>query len=299
VNGDRICSTNFAAMLGLGLTARMISPQQYRELIHPEDQEMVRTIVDCALQDHLSFYEYQARFIVREGCQRVLFTHGELTFDFSNRLIKCIGVTQDVTRTVAIHERTSQSLAGMLMTVQALADDPTFTPSLRGAIERCQAITSDAIQELNSLSHLLHPPLLEEGLAFAIAWHAARFSIASGIRVSTEIQEDLGRLPEAFERALFRVVQECLTNIERHSGSRWARVCVRREREAVALLVEDGGKGMPKEQRRDLKAVHWNFGIPVMRERVRQLHGSFAIESSSKGVVVRATLPAPAVANLD
>ena len=334
-NGDLVCSANLSAMLGISSSNPRMSGRAYWELIHADDREMVSTIIDCALKDRLPYYEHQARFVLPSRQERVLFTHAELTFDSSNRLVRWIGVTRDATMTVemcsafrasermlrlseeelhrlssrllefqdnerravslALHENVSQSLSGVLMCAEAIAGSADLPTSLLGALERCQSITSDAIANLNSLSHLLHPPLLEEGLSFAIAWHVSRFAKSTGIDVSVEIPDDLGRLPEHSERAIFRIIEECLKNIKSHSGSRCARINVGRHAGGITLVVQDGGKGLSDELRRDPDSNHWNFGIPVMRERIRQLHGSLSIETSAQGVVVRAIVPVPEI----
>jgi two-component system, NarL family, sensor kinase len=151
----------------------------------------------------------------------------------------------------------------MRMRIGALVGDGSLAPSVGVALIDCEKIATDAIEELGSLSQILYPPLLEDSLGLAIRGYVCRLARINGIHVSIEISKNLERLLAPFERVLFRIVQECLTNIDRHSGSRWARICLERERGAVSLLVEDYGKGLSNHQDRDPDANRWNFGIPV------------------------------------
>jgi len=150
-------------------------------------------------------------------------------------------------------------------------------------------------KEVRTISYLLHPPLLDEaGLPSALRWYVDGFSQRSKIQVSLDIPEDFGRLPEDLEIAIFRTVQESLTNIHRHSGSPTARVGVDRADGVIHLTVEDRGSGVPVEKR-DLVAAAGvpGVGISGMRERLRQLGGTLEIKSNEGGTTVEACLPNP------
>jgi len=142
----------------------------------------------------------------------------------------------------------------------------------------------------------LHPPLLDEvGLASAIAWYAEGFSERSGIRVDLEIQEDIGRLPQELENALFRVVQQSLANIHRHSGSKVAQIRIKTDAESLAAEICDEGRGIPPEM---LRGFHEGtrlvgVGMAGMRERIRDMGGHFDIRSSETGTTIAVLLPLP------
>ncbi|TMD02701.1 MAG: hypothetical protein E6J01_17520, partial [Chloroflexi bacterium] len=142
----------------------------------------------------------------------------------------------------------------------------------------------------------LHPPVLEEvGLPAAIRWCVEGFARHSGISVELDLPTDFGRLPMNVETALFRIVQECLTNVQRHSGSPTARIQLVRTPRWVALEVQDQGRGIPAGilSRRDgVEAL--GIGLLGMRERVRQLGGQLRIGSNGKGATVQAEISLPA-----
>jgi PAS domain S-box-containing protein len=140
-------------------------------------------------------------------------------------------------------------------------------------------------RDLRTMSHLLHPPLLDEaGLQSAVRWYVEGFAERSKIEVDLHLEPGLGRLPAELETAMFRIVQECLTNIHRHSGSTSASIAIGRDTHNVTIEIRDRGKGMSMP-------VRAGVGIQGMGERVRQLGGSIQIESGSGGTRVTATFP--------
>ena len=142
---------------------------------------------------------------------------------------------------------------------------------------------------------MLHPPLLDEiGLSSALRLYLEGFAERSKIKVDLEIPEDFGRLSADLETAIFRVVQECLTNIHRHSGSTVAKVRVSKGNTDLRIEVEDDGKGISPQKRIEMDlAGKAGVGIRGMRERIRQLGGTLRISSqpNGKGTVVVARLP--------
>jgi signal transduction histidine kinase len=149
-------------------------------------------------------------------------------------------------------------------------------------IDRCTA-------EVRTLSHLLHPPLLEEmGLASAIPWYLEGYTQRSGIQVSLDMPAEVDRFPKPLELALFRVLQESLTNIHRHSGSNQARVGFSVDNHRARLTISDRGKGLSNGNGHLMKD---GVGISSMRERVRELGGEFHLTSSPSGTTVEVTLP--------
>ena len=148
-------------------------------------------------------------------------------------------------------------------------------------------------KEVRTVSYLLHPPLLDEaGLASALRWYAEGFPQRSKINVELELAEDFGRLPQDWEIAIFRTVQECLTNIHRYSGSPVARIRLARSDSQLCLEVQDKGIGIPPEKTaRNNRCGTPGIGIRGMRERMRQLGGQLEIRADGQGAIVEARLP--------
>jgi signal transduction histidine kinase len=144
------------------------------------------------------------------------------------------------------------------------------------------------------MSYLLHPPLLDEaGLEAAVRWFCQGFSSRSGIEVALNVPEGFHRLPSEIETALFRIVQESLTNIHRHSGSPTARIRMRQRQDRVLLSICDQGRGIAHEQLRELRSGVGGAGVglPGMRERIRKLGGSFALRARSVGLTILVSVP--------
>jgi len=188
-----------------------------------------------------------------------------------------------------LHDSVGQYLTALGMIVGALRQSGNELP--RSALERLQeadeAIHS-CVLEVRTISHLLHPPLLEElGLASAVQWYVEGFARRSGIRVQTEIPENLGRLGPDLELVLFRILQESLTNVHRHSGSKVAVVRLGSDARQVWLEVRDQGKGAGGNR----GAIRPGVGISGMQERVRELAGVLEFTSDGAGTVVKAVIP--------
>jgi signal transduction histidine kinase len=189
-----------------------------------------------------------------------------------------------------LHGSIGQYLAAIKMSCGAALEtsrDERGTALLDDAVKLLDRCTS----EVRTMSYLLHPPLLEEmGLASAMPWYVAGFTERSGVQVKLDLPTRLSRLPENVELALFRVLQESLTNIHRHSGSKQAAIQLRVEDGSVWLVVEDAGKGFGPAVGDALRA---GVGIASMRERVRELGGELHVRSSASGTIVEAKLPLP------
>jgi signal transduction histidine kinase len=193
-----------------------------------------------------------------------------------------------------LHDSAGQILAALGMNLSLLeSENGNIVPHAAKALRESIDLVQELSRELRTISHLLHPPLLDEiGLASGLRSYLDGFTERSKIKVDLELPEDLGRLPEDLETALFRIVQECLTNIHRHSESPVARICIRRSDGQLSLEVEDRGKGIPPEKREAMESGGTpGVGIRGMRERLRQLGGRLEINSSDSGTVVVARLP--------
>jgi|KBSMisStaDraftv2_1062788.scaffolds.fasta_scaffold09052_2 signal transduction histidine kinase len=161
-------------------------------------------------------------------------------------------------------------------------------------LREAQQLIDRAISDTRTLSHLLHPPLLDEaGFASAARWYVESFGKRCGIAVVLGIPDLHERLSSETETALFRILQEALTNVHRHSGSRSVEIHLTRNASSVVLSVQDHGKGVPPETLARFQKDGTNVGVGLagMRERVKELGGSLVIESSSQGTLLRATLP--------
>ena len=193
-----------------------------------------------------------------------------------------------------LHDSVGQLLAAISMNASNISrEKSSLSASAASAISENVKLVEQVSNEIRTLSHLLHPPLLDEiGLLSALKWYIDGFSERSKIKVTADMPSDLGRLPRDVELSLFRIVQECLTNIHRHSGSPTAFVRLARSRQGVTLEVKDEGRGFSANGESivsgsDIPGV----GLRGMRERVRQLGGQFEITSTGKGTLVSAKLP--------
>lgn len=195
-----------------------------------------------------------------------------------------------------LHDSVGQYLAGLKINLTQLGagvrgDAPKM---IRETIE----LTDYAIQEVRTISHLLHPPLLEElGFLPAAHWYIEEYGKRSQVKVSLFVDETIQRLPRDLETALFRVLQETLTNVYRHAAAQCVDVRILRQPGHVSLVVADDGKGIPHEvlaKFRDGAAS--GIGLAGMRERLAEFGGEIRVESSSGGSVVQALIPIDASA---
>ena len=191
-----------------------------------------------------------------------------------------------------LHDSTGQTIAALMMNIDQLmrADGEGEHQRL---LSDCHTLLQNLNKEIRTISHLLHPPLLDEvGLSSALQWYVDGFAKRSGISTTLELGSDFGRLNADLEIAIFRVVQECLTNVHRHSDSPEAIVRLNRCHDAVLLEIEDKGKGIPPEKQSQLLGSGpIGVGLRGMRERVVQLSGTLDIHSENSGTTVRAMFP--------
>jgi signal transduction histidine kinase len=210
---------------------------------------------------------------------------------------RCLGLQDEERRRIAraLHDTTAQNLTALSLNLSLLDRlAQNLDPKARELLADARAAAENCASELRTMSYLLHPPLLDElGLSGAVREYADGFAQRSGLRVDLEISPDLGRLPKEHEVALFRALQECLTNIQRHSGSATASIRLVREDPCVRLEIADTGRGIGPEQMlsADGLVLGAGVGIPGMRERLNQLGGRLDVESSGSGTLVRAVLP--------
>jgi signal transduction histidine kinase len=191
-----------------------------------------------------------------------------------------------------VHDGLGQYLVGIKMGIDQFARRLANDPEGHETMTEISGLLNQAITETRTISHLLHPPLLDEiGLESALSVYTDGFAKRSGISITLDVSPALGRLDSDIETALFRVVQECLLNVHRHSSSATASVSLSRENEGVTLKVRDDGIGMSHAQEPD--GMGLGVGLLGVRERLRQLDGSLQIISGGgKGTAVIASIPA-------
>jgi len=193
-----------------------------------------------------------------------------------------------------LHDSLGQLLAMLKINLECMTTDPgSRTAEQR---DQCASLAAECLKEVRTISYLLYPPMLEElGLSSTLNWYLEGFSKRSSVQTSLEVGEDIGRHSRDVELVLFRVLQESLTNIHRHSGSRTAHVRLHRVENDLRLEVRDTGKGVSFGALEEV-GQDWigamGVGLRGMNERVRQLGGRLEIASSEKGTLITAVVPA-------
>ena len=172
------------------------------------------------------------------------------------------------------------------------ATDSTLSAAQKGALGEAIKLLERSMREIRVISHLLHPPLLDEiGLQAVVPWYLNSFSERSGIQIELDMPTEFAKLPDQIELAVFRILQECLTNVHRHSGSKTAKVRIVSDAGSVTLQVSDSGRGFTLVEDPRSGRLQGGVGITGMRERIRELGGTFDINSSPAGTMVTAALP--------
>jgi PAS domain S-box-containing protein len=192
-----------------------------------------------------------------------------------------------------LHDSAGQLLSVLSMELATLTHLAKSTaPRLAAKAEDSQQLVQQLSQEIRTMSYLLHPPLLEEsGLSPALSWYAQGLTERSGLQIKLDIPENFGRLPRELELVAFRVVQESLTNIHRHSASKTAHIRLSIDAEIFRLEVQDQGTGIPPEKLSKILSQGAGVGLRGMLERVRQFRGDMTIQSNSSGTTISFTLP--------
>ena len=194
-----------------------------------------------------------------------------------------------------LHDSVGQMLAALTMNLSTARADVERLAKTSVVLAESEDLVQEMSREVRTISHLLHPPLLDEaGLDSAIRWYIDGFAQRSNIKIGLDLPMDFGRLPRDLETAIFRTVQECLTNIHRHSESPTADVRITRFDGNVRVEVEDKGRGIPPGKLDQLAVAGTpGVGIRGMRERIQQLGGTLEIDSKGegKGTVIKAHLP--------
>jgi signal transduction histidine kinase len=208
---------------------------------------------------------------------------------------RLLGIQDQERRRIAreLHDSLGQYLAALKIALELLGAS-TSPEKSKALLAECTDVVEKSIVETRTLSHLLHPPLLDEaGFASAASWFVTGFSQRSGIPVALELPDDLPRLSEGVEIALFRVLQESLTNVHRHSRASSAEIKVEVDAEEITMEVSDHGRGMPERVLQQLRGDGTRLGVGLagMRERIHELGGTFEVSSGGNGTTIRAVVP--------
>ena len=196
-----------------------------------------------------------------------------------------------------LHDSTAQSLTALNLNLAVVNESAsTLKRRCRRALAESLVLADQCLREVRTFSYLLHPPILDElGLGSAVTWYVEGFSDRSGIRVDLDVDPNLGRAPREIETTVFRIVQECLSNIHRHSRSSTAAIRLRRGPAEIVMEAHDDGVGMrtPDTGPSGPVAPTLGVGIAGMQERAHQLGGQLEIQSGNGGTTVKAVLPIP------
>ena len=225
----------------------------------------------------------------------------ERTVQLQNLTQRLLNIQDEERRKLSrdLHDSTGQTLAALKISVSFLVDNCKQDAPTMALVSDVVTLADQAIEEIRTMSYLLHPPLLDEvGFACAAEWYVEGFAKRSGIDVRLDIATPRERLPMRIEIALFRVLQESLTNEHRHSGASKASVCFQYQPENVVLEIRDYGRGIVAERLDRLRGASTETGVGLagMRERLHELNGKLEIESDGQGTSMRAIVPLFALA---
>ena len=198
-----------------------------------------------------------------------------------------------------LHDGAGQLLAALGMEASNLArEGDRLSARAALSLSNIAALVAQMTKDIRIMSHLLYPPLLDEvGLESALKEYVNGFAERSGVQVSLDVPAAIERLDRDYELSLFRIVQESLTNIHRHSGSKTASIRIVRDDAALMLEVRDQGRGMPPERLSEIQSRGSGVGIRGMRERTLQLSGTMSIESDGSGTRIHVVIPTPKTAS--
>ena len=256
------------------VTARREAEENYRKLAESLDGEV---------RERTKELESRNEDVVRQA---------EQLRELSYRLMR----TQDEERrhiARELHDSAGQTLAVLGMQLSQIAQNAAKTlPEILKLIESAEELFQQLQREIRTTSYLLHPPLLDEtGLSSAVDWYVDGLKGRSGLDIQLHIPDNFGRVSRDLELVIFRLVQECLTNIHRHSGATRAIIQITRSDRTISVEVADNGSGMPQEKLAEVQSGGHGVGLRGMKERIRQFHGEMRIDSDHSGTKIFVTLP--------
>ena len=270
--------------IGLGTFSQNITARKRTEQALRESEERLRTLAD----------QLESQVLVRT--QELERRNAEVLQQSEQlrRLFKRLLQSQDEERRrIArdLHDSAGQIVTALGMHLASITHR-AVKPEVRKAAQESHEMVQQLSKEIRTVSYLLHPPLLDEtGLSEAIRWYMKGLVERSGLKIQLDIPVNFGRLPGDLEVAIFRIVQECLTNIHRHSGSDAATIRLSRNFENIFLEIQDNGTGMSAEKLAAIRTQRSGVGITGMRERVRHLSGNFDIQSNAGGTIISVKFP--------
>jgi PAS domain S-box-containing protein len=262
------------------------------ELIHKrKDGSQLVVASRWALDEHGNAYS-----ILETNSDITQQKEGEKALKESELAASLLRLQDDERRRIAreLHDGVGQLLAAMSMNASRLEREKSkLSPDAARCAEENSNMIKQISADIRTMSYLFHPPLLDEmGLHSALKWYVEGFAERSQIAASLELSADFGRLPKDHELCLFRIVQECLTNIHRHSGSSTALVRLWRTPEELRMEVSDQGRGIhPEIQSKFASGESAGVGLRGMQERVKQIGGTLEIHSNGKGASILVALP--------
>jgi signal transduction histidine kinase len=274
--------------------SQVIPVESYTAL--PSEEERFRSITRLQQKAQALETEVAHRKQVEDALRR---TTADLEFQVEQRTAalrqlssRLLSLQDSERRRIAreLHDSLGQYLVGLKLNAHMLRQ----APEREDLWSEADKLMEQCMSEVRTLSYLLHPPTMDAaGFASAARWYVEGYGQRSGLNVTLDVPADLERLPDAVELALFRVLQEALTNVHRHSGASAAEVLVRQDAEEVILEIKDNGNGIPEEVLRHFRATGAGTGVGIagIRERVRELGGKLTLESNSSGTLVRVAIP--------
>jgi PAS domain S-box-containing protein len=275
-------------VIGASKIARDITETKRVEQVWRQSEENLRAVTN-SLETQV-----QTRTMELERRNADIFEQAEQLRELSNQLLK---IQDDERRHIAreLHDSAGQIIAALGMNLADITQRANNNPALAKALEDTQNLVQQLNREIRTTSYLLHPPLLDEsGLSHAIQWYIQGFKERSGLDVELIVSDDFGRLPADVELSIFRIVQESLTNIHRHSGSKAGKIRLSRDTDGISLQIQDYGKGLSAERLAAIKANRAGIGLTGMRERVRHFNGQMDIQSNGTGTTISVGLPVAA-----
>jgi len=239
---------------------------------------------------------YQTKRTLRQSCSDLELLVQERTAALQNLSQQLLRAQDEERRRVArdLHDSVGQTLTALKISIALLQQKLGTNKRTCEEFSGIARLADEALQEIRTTSYLLHPPMLEEaGFTGAAQWYVEGFAKRSGIKVQVDFAPEVERLPDTIEIALFRVLQESLTNVHRHSGTSEVDIRFRLEARAAILEVRDYGRGMQKEllSRLGPPGRDCGVGLAGIRERLNELKGGLEIEPADPGTRLRAIVP--------
>ena len=275
---DARMMTELANFMGCALGLLQSAETERQALVQAEKEIAARTVAELDL---------------REIKNELESTVEARTYQLQQLSAKLISVQDDERRRIAreLHDSAGQYLAAIAMNIDMFLSANPLISAERSRLDECLQLINRCNSEIRTISYLLHPPLLDEvGLFSAISWYVEGFAERSGIQVDCDCPKDLGRFPSEIETAIFRIVQQGLANIHRHSRSSTAKIRVYTNDGSITVEVSDEGCGIPPAIL--IGETHLvGVGIAGMRERIRVLGGKFNIRSDKNGTTIEANFP--------